>query len=197
MARRPVVRLIPYPTAPPALEVRGSLALAPGYAPGNAPPPVRLVPDPPAGSLPGRPVVRVLPAPLSPPAPPGPPRPPGPAADEEDGVSWVAPVTEDLETTAEVITLLIVEALAGLRAMPQLARRMAPPVYEALPRMDRGHGRRQQRPRLCGLRIQRPATRVAEVSALVLVAGRRHALAMRLEPYNGRWRCTALETTLT
>ncbi|WP_242889432.1 Rv3235 family protein [Actinomadura litoris] len=43
--------------------------------------------------------------------------------------------------------------------------------------------------------LQRPATGVAEVGAVVVVAGRVRALALRLELHRGRWRCTAVETT--
>jgi hypothetical protein len=41
-----------------------------------------------------------------------------------------------------------------------------------------------------------PAGTAAEVSAVVRVAGRVHAVALRLEPFRGRWFCTAIETTL-
>ncbi|WP_242903283.1 Rv3235 family protein [Actinomadura terrae] len=43
--------------------------------------------------------------------------------------------------------------------------------------------------------LQRPAPDVAEVGAVVVVAGRVRALALRLELVRGRWRCTAVETT--
>jgi hypothetical protein len=47
------------------------------------------------------------------------------------------------------------------------------------------------------LRVQEPAYGTAEVSATVLMAGRLHAVALRLEPFRGRWLCSAIETTLS
>ncbi|WP_171064642.1 Rv3235 family protein [Actinomadura soli] len=58
-----------------------------------------------------------------------------------------------------------------------------------------GRGGRVVPPKVLSSRLQRPAPAVAETVAVVVVAGRVHALALRLEHTRGRWRCTALETT--
>ncbi|MCW2915222.1 MAG: hypothetical protein JWN52_3290 [Actinomycetia bacterium] len=46
-------------------------------------------------------------------------------------------------------------------------------------------------------RVQEPVPGVAEVSAVVLMGGRFHAIALRLEPFRGRWLCSAIETTIS
>jgi hypothetical protein len=35
-----------------------------------------------------------------------------------------------------------------------------------------------------------------ETGAVVILGGRVHALALRMEHHRGRWRCTAIETTV-
>jgi Family of unknown function (DUF6459) len=177
------VRLIPYPSWPTGrsdqARAEGSLALAPGHAPPTGPPgPSRVPPRPvPPGAR-----LRAIPD--------------RPAQDEPDPVG-----------VAETITRLIVEVLAGVRPAHQLSRRATPSVCAELgltaprpaPPGPRPAGRRQwppTRPRVLSWRVQEPVPGAAEVSAVVLIAGRVHAVALRLEPVRGRWLCSAIETTI-
>jgi hypothetical protein len=115
----------------------------------------------------------------------------------------------DLAGAAETTIQLVVEVLAGVRPAHQLGRRATPSVCADLgipaPLRPAGHGPRpartgqwpSARPRVVSWRVQEPAPGAAEVSATVLIAGRFHAVALRLEPFRGRWLCCAIETTLS
>ncbi|MEV4252131.1 Rv3235 family protein [Spirillospora sp. NPDC049652] len=50
-------------------------------------------------------------------------------------------------------------------------------------------------PQVLSCWVQQPSEHAAEGGAVVLFKGRVHALALRLELWRGRWRCTQLETT--
>jgi hypothetical protein len=94
----------------------------------------------------------------------------------------------------------LVEVLAGVRPLPQLApwvseeifAELQPRVRAAERRPNRGPGMRV-RAQLRTIRLCEPADGVAEVSAVVQNGNRCRALALRLEGLDGRWRCTALE----
>jgi hypothetical protein len=168
------VRLIRYPSGPAVRreEARadGALALAPGHAPPTAPP---------------RPRRALLAVP--------------------DRTARGEP---DLAGAAEMITQLVVEVLTGVRPAHQLSRRATPSVCADLgvtalrrpapsgPRAARAGRWPDARPRVVSWRVQEPEPGTAEVSATVLMAGRFHAIALRLEPFRGRWLCCAVETTL-
>jgi hypothetical protein len=114
----------------------------------------------------------------------------------------------DLAGAAEMITQLVVEVLAGVRPAHQLSRRATPSVCAGLGvpvlRRPAHPGTRptrtgrwpSARPRVVSWRAQEPIAGVAEVSAVVLIDGRFHAIALRLEPFRGRWLCSAIETTI-
>jgi Family of unknown function (DUF6459) len=93
----------------------------------------------------------------------------------------------------------LVEVLAGVRPLAQLApwvtevvfADLQPRVRAAARRNDRATGR--TRAQLRTIRLCEPADGVAEVSAVVQYGNRYRALALRLEGLDGRWRCTALQ----
>lgn len=51
-------------------------------------------------------------------------------------------------------------------------------------------------PRILRTWSQSPAPGTVETGAVVVLNGRVHALALRLDLHRGRWRCTAVETTV-
>jgi Family of unknown function (DUF6459) len=93
----------------------------------------------------------------------------------------------------------LVEVLAGVRPLPQLAPWVSEDVFAELQPRVRATERRphrassRMRAQLRTLRLCEPADGVAEVSAVVQHGNRCRALALRLEGLDGRWRCTALE----
>lgn len=133
--------------------------------------------------------------------PPGPrPRsdsaPAGPDDDRHFGPTWTRRAElPDAAATGRRLVTLALEAFAGRRPLSQLQGAVTPPVYAALT-----SGRR---PRWCAegsspilvgaVRACEPVDGVAEVSAVARRAGRAHAVAVRLEGIDGRWRCTALQ----
>ncbi|TDD63898.1 hypothetical protein E1293_42265 [Actinomadura darangshiensis] len=106
-------------------------------------------------------------------------------------------VDAEVRAVAEAAVRLVVEVLAGTRPANQLSLVAVPAVCRAMaaPRGPAARGRRVVPPKVLSTRSQRPSPSVAETVAVVAVAGRVHALALRLEHRRGRWRCTALETT--
>ncbi|MEU8347045.1 Rv3235 family protein [Actinomadura meyerae] len=122
------------------------------------------------------------------------PAPPGP------GLRVVRPgdgVEAEVRAVADTAVRLVVEVLAGARPAHQLSLVAVPAVCRAFapPPGAGARGRRVVPPKVLSTRMQRPSPAVAEATAVVVVAGRVHALALRLELARGRWRCTALETT--
>ncbi|QKW38983.1 hypothetical protein HUT06_37250 [Actinomadura sp. NAK00032] len=106
-------------------------------------------------------------------------------------------VEAEVRAVADTAVRLVVEVLAGMRPAHQLSLVAVPAVCRAFaPHTGAGtRGRRIVPPKVLSSRMQRPSPAVAEATAVVAVAGRVHALALRLELTRGRWRCTALETT--
>lgn len=97
---------------------------------------------------------------------------------------------------------VLVEVMAGQRAATQLLRWTTPDVYERVRRLtvppgrpgSTGLGGRSvRRPVVRSVRVCEPVDGVAEVSAVVIGTLRAHAVAVRLEGRDGRWRATALE----
>ncbi|GAB3593000.1 hypothetical protein GCM10027446_14550 [Angustibacter peucedani] len=93
---------------------------------------------------------------------------------------------------------VLVEVMGGHRPATQLLRWTTPEVYErvralTLPRPRPGARPGTRRPVVRSVRVCEPADGVAEVGAVVLGTHRAHALAVRLEGRDGRWRVTALE----
>ncbi|WP_131738271.1 Rv3235 family protein [Actinomadura roseirufa] len=100
----------------------------------------------------------------------------------------------ELLARTEATVRIIVEVLAGTRPPHHLSRVAVPAVRRELERRPPRRGRVTP-PRVLSCRVRRPAPGAAEAAAVVVVAGRFHAVALRLEPLRGEWRCTALETT--
>jgi Family of unknown function (DUF6459) len=88
----------------------------------------------------------------------------------------------------------IAEALSGHRPPQQLIRWTDEDVYEMLTHRVAGRVRPEAiRPLVRSVRLCRPRVGAVEVTAVIDVAGRRRALAFRLEADDGHWRCTALD----
>jgi hypothetical protein len=107
---------------------------------------------------------------------------PTPRADLPDPARWAARLVQ-----------ATVEVLAGRRPLQQLMPYTDDYVYAQLTgrlRRRRGPGRP---PLLCSVHASEPRDGVAEVCAVVRESGRVRAIAARLEGYDGRWRCTALQ----
>jgi hypothetical protein len=159
----------------------------------GARPPVRLIPySARTASAPAPPPADAR----TPPARPSPARPPlraVPAAEDDP--------EDDLAAAARATARVFAEVIAGIRPVHHLAGRATPEVYDRLGRtlpMARPAGRHASRSlRVVVPLVQVPLPGVAEVSAVVFIGGYAQALAMRLERLRGRWRCAAVETTLS
>ncbi|MGC5615264.1 Rv3235 family protein [Georgenia sp. Z1491] len=120
---------------------------------------------------------------------------PAPGRDEEPPRADEA----DLERLAAGIVQHAVEALLGTRSPAQLARWLAPPLYESLSRRAGLAGRLQGRPdRFTHVVVRRtigstPSERAREVSVVVHDGTKVRAAAVRIEVFRGRWRAVALE----
>ena len=165
----------------------------------------------PTAPLTAVPVLRLVPAPVSVPHfddEPGT-RPvlrlvttPEPEPVEEDVTAWLAPLrtpAADLPPAVSVARPLlqaVLEALAGVRAVTQLRRDTTPELYAQLSRQVSrrrcSDGARPGPGAIRSLHVQARPEGVAEVCATVLRQGRPSALALRLEGFEGRWRCTDL-----
>lgn len=156
--------------APPATTPRG-----PATTPRRPRVPLRLVPDPPGELL------HEVPVDLD---------------DEPAG-----PVPELHQPWIGRLAQALLEALTGLRPHGQLLPWTSDGVYEAV--TERALSLARTRPtvdltprppvHVRSVRVSRPAPTVAEACALVRRGDRVRAIAMRLEPWRGRWRCTAFE----
>jgi Family of unknown function (DUF6459) len=198
---RPPLRLVPAPSsAPPETDfgacdppggpsryVQGSLAL--DYRLPNGLPAVPEVgPD-----------LRLLPARRS--AGPGPwPQPDG---DPDDLGGPAATARQDLpdpRTWAARLGQAVIEVCTAGRPVTQLMRWTSGPVYAALasryaPVVHRATARRRVvvDERVRSVHVCEPADGVAEVTLVVSGGARPHALALRLEGWDGRWVCTVCE----
>jgi len=99
------------------------------------------------------------------------------------------------------LTIGVLEVLAGVREVDQLARWLGEDAFRALvtranlsARARSARGVPAARPvhRILSIRHSSPADSIVE--AVVIVAGpvRTRAVAMRLEGWDGRWRATSL-----
>jgi hypothetical protein len=97
------------------------------------------------------------------------------------------------------IALAALEVLAGRRPVAQLARWLAPGVYEAVQVRSALTARVLQttpgvrRPVVRRFRLTSLVPTAHEVSVVTDDAGRVRAVALRLEAHRGTWRATALE----
>ena len=102
----------------------------------------------------------------------------------------------DARAWGRALAVTLLEVLTGRRPGHQLSRWLSEEVLTALaPRLPgrRPPGRPAPACGLRSLRVQLPATGVAEVGVHGLVGQRGVALAFRLEVQQDRWACTALE----
>lgn len=161
-------------TRPPAVQgtlaldwsLAGEVAAVPAAAP-----PLRLVERPPAHDDGTDPAVASVPT--------------GRAALPEPG-EWAAQLVQ-----------AVLEVLAHERPRHQLVRWLTPEVYADLGvhlAVRRGPAPSGPRPRrtVSSLHVFEPADGVAEATAVVVGGRRARAMALRLEGWDGRWRCTRL-----
>lgn len=101
---------------------------------------------------------------------------------------------------AHTMVRVLFEVLEGVRTCEQLARWLAPDLYEALRERERLTRRTRIEPRPIrtrSLRLQKALTSPEYVAfeciGVVDVDGRSRAVSLRAESYAGRWRITALE----
>jgi hypothetical protein len=157
-------------------------------------PALRLVPAPvsapPYDDEPGSPVLRLVPS--------GPPA-PAPVFDEETWNDEERTPTAALPASHVFTRRLlqaVVEVLAGVRSVKQLQRDTTPELYlelaEALSHRPRAHGLRPDQRTIRSLHLQERPEGVVEACATVRRDDRYVALALRLEGFDGRWRCTEL-----
>ncbi|WP_426592715.1 Rv3235 family protein [Cellulomonas sp. McL0617] len=122
---------------------------------------------------------------------------PGAAPDDQDAPGAVP--SADPAAVGCAIALASLEVLAGRRPAAQLARWLAPGVYEALQVRSALTARvlsapqGVRRPVVRRFRATPVLTTAHEVSVVTDDAGRVRAVALRLEAHRGAWRATALE----
>src|SRR4051794_14161935 len=166
-------------TAVPALEL--------------APVPLRLVPAPtsapPYDDEPGAPVLRLV---RSAPQPATP-------LDEDAWLATERTPTAELPAShlfARRLVQGVLEVLAGVRSVKQLRRDTTPELYTQLAAGLEGRSRpaglRPDGRAVRSLHVQERPEGVVEACATVQRDGRFVALALRLEGFEGRWRCTEL-----
>ncbi|HEX6447477.1 MAG TPA: Rv3235 family protein [Streptosporangiales bacterium] len=168
--------------------LQGALALAP---------PVAVPDDPPPHALPRRTPLRLVPD----------------LPDDEDVAHEVPcddldpdpacyPVPPVHHPWVGRLTQALLEVLAGERPHTQLLPWTSDRVFRAVTRRVTVAARmrstvvdltRRPRLQLGSIRVTEPAVGVAEVCAVVRRGERCQAVALRLEAWRGRWRCTAFE----
>jgi hypothetical protein len=123
----------------------------------------------------------------------------GPDPDTDPAVAQVptagAALPDPGPWTAQLVQAVI-EVLGHERPRQQLVRWLSPEVYadlsaHVLAAAPRGPGQRPRRT-VSSIHLSEPADGVIEASAVVLGGRRARALALRLEGWDGRWRCTRL-----
>jgi len=132
----------------------------------------------------------------------GPSRRPEPGRVEAVGRAWGARVDDDLPDATRWsawFAVAVGEAVLGRRPATQLAGWTTPEVLAGLARRQRLRGAGIVTPRtvLLSGRVQHPAPRVAEASAVLRAGARLLVLALRFEGGEDRWVCTALEAGFT
>ncbi len=134
--------------------------------------------------------------------PAAPRRPAGSGRVDRVGRAWAARVDEDLPDAARWsawFAVAVGEAVLGRRPATQLAGWTSPEVLAGLARRQRLRRADVVAPRTVMLsgRVQHPAPRVAEASAVLRAGTRLLVLALRFEGGADRWVCTALDAGLT
>ncbi|MEW2357805.1 Rv3235 family protein [Spirillospora sp. NPDC029432] len=99
---------------------------------------------------------------------------------------------------AEAALRIVIEILAGTRPPRHLSGTADPEVWQGLAVHRAGTAARTRiaPPRVLRTWVQAPVPGAMETGAVAVLDGRVHALALRLERHHGRWRCTAIETTV-
>ena len=124
--------------------------------------------------------------------------------DTDPAVAVVATARADLPDpgpwTGQLVQAVL-EVLAHERPRQQLVRWLTPEVYADLgvhlatsparPPAGRAPGGRARRT-VSSIHVSEPADGVVEASAVVIGGRRARAVAVRLEGWDGRWRCTRL-----
>ncbi|GAA2424029.1 hypothetical protein GCM10010191_40240 [Actinomadura vinacea] len=101
------------------------------------------------------------------------------------------------EEAAQATVRLVIDVLAGTRPPRQLADRAVPDVWQGLAVHRPVRARTAVAPpRILRTWLQEPTPGVVETGAVVVLNGRVHAVALRLDHHRERWRCTTLETTI-
>ena len=130
-------------------------------------------------------------------------REPAPDPETDPAVAVVATSRSELPDpgpwTAQLVQAVL-EVLAHERPRQQLVRWLAPDVYADLglhlaagpsrPGTARPGGRARRT--VSSIHVFEPADGVVEANAVVLGGRRARAIALRLEGWDGRWRCTRL-----
>ena len=128
------------------------------------------------------------------------PREPALDADTDPAVAVVATSRHDLPDPgawAAQLVQAVLEVLGHERPRSQLVRWLAPDVYADLGvhlAARRPPATRGGRPRrtVSSVHVFEPADGVVEATAVVVGGRRARAVALRLEGWDGRWRCTRL-----
>ena len=124
-------------------------------------------------------------------------REPGLDAEIDPAVAVVATSRRDLPDpdrwTAQLVQALV-EVLGHERPRSQLVRWLAPNVYADLGihLAARAAPRSRVRRTVSSVHVFEPADGVVEATAVVIGGRRARAIALRLEGWDGRWRCTRL-----
>jgi hypothetical protein len=128
------------------------------------------------------------------------PRDPALDLDTDPAVAVVATSRRDLPepgTWCAQLVQALLEVLGHERPRSQLVRWLAPDVYAELGThlaVSRPPATRGGRPRrtVSSVHVFEPADGVVEATAVVVGGRRARAVALRLEGWDGRWRCTRL-----
>ena len=129
--------------------------------------------------------------------------PPQPTADAQPMLPWrLAPrVTGDPDSIdsatrkrATAITVIAIEALAGLRPLSQLERCFAPSLFHLMSHLRQS--RQAVGLRVRSIRLQTPCPNVIEVSVHLRQRKRSYAAALRLIQRRTGWTCTKFEIAL-
>lgn len=124
-----------------------------------------------------------------------------PAWDEDDDGPRATPAQDlpDAQELARTIASTTLEVLTGARPASQLLRWMAADVHAqvsarcAAAASRRRPGAAVPRTAVRGMTSCAPSENVVEIAAVVVIAPRVRAMALRMEGWDGRWRVTALE----
>jgi len=106
-----------------------------------------------------------------------------------------ADLPEPKRWTAQLVQA-VVEVLADERPRQQLVRWLSPSIYADISAtvLARSQPRKPTRARrsVSSVHIFEPADGIIEATAIVVGGARARAVALRLEGWDGRWRCTRL-----